>query len=187
MKSGGGQYVFNGGTTSATTVSSGGSELVSNGGTASGTTVLSGGLEYFYSGGTAANTTLSGGTLVIASGGAAAGTVTFCGSGTLELDRSTSWGTPNISGLVDTSQKIDLADVNLATATLGYSGNTLSGTLTVGDGTHTATLALLGQHFQTDFALTNDGNGGTIVTDPPPLDGLAGLAGQPFLTHSSAG
>ena len=91
------------------------------------------------------------------------------------------------AGVGDPSQKIDLENITFGTATLGYTGNTLSGTLTVQDGTHTATLALLGQHFQTDFHLSNDGSGGTIVTDPPPLDGLAGLAGQPFLTNSGSG
>ena len=45
------------------------------------------------------------------------------------------------------ADKPDLDDIayNVSSMTLGYSGNTLSGTLTVGDGVHTATLALLGQ------------------------------------------
>jgi autotransporter passenger strand-loop-strand repeat protein len=159
-------------------VSSGGAEYVSAGGTANGTTINSGGTEYIFNGGSAGNTTIAGGTLEIMSGGTAGtGTIGFAGAGTLKLDHYTGFGTPTISGMVDTSQKIDLADISFSTATLGYSGNALSGTLTVADGTHTATLALLGQYTAANFTLGNDGSGGTLVSDPP----LQNLAGQPFL------
>jgi hypothetical protein len=42
-----------------------------------------------------------------------------------------------------------------------------SGTLTVTDGTRTAHLALLGQYTVTDFLTAADGQGGTLIMDPP--------------------
>ena len=35
------------------------------------------------------------------------------------------------------------------------------------DGTHTANILLLGQYVAGNFNLSNDGTGGTLVTDPP--------------------
>ena len=64
--------------------------------------------------------------------------------------------------------EIDLAGVAFGSGTtLGYSGNTLSGTLTVSDGTHTAKLALLGQYVVGNFTMESDGHGGTLINDPP--------------------
>jgi hypothetical protein len=57
--------------------------------------------------------------------------------------------------------------VSFASATLGYTGNTLSGTLTVTDGTNTARLAMLGNYVAANFHLASDGLGGTLVSDPP--------------------
>ena len=54
-----------------------------------------------------------------------------------------------------------------SSTTLGYRGNTQSGTLTVSDGLHTAKLALLGQYVVGNFTLSDDGHGGTLVSDPP--------------------
>jgi hypothetical protein len=52
----------------------------------------------------------------------------------------------------------------MPTATVsGYS----SGTLTVSDGTHVATLTMIGSYTAANFNLADDGNGGTRVTDPP--------------------
>jgi hypothetical protein len=48
-----------------------------------------------------------------------------------------------------------------------YSGNTQSGTLTVTDGTHIAHVRLLGNYVAGQFHLSDDGHGGTLVTDPP--------------------
>ena len=42
--------------------------------------------------------------------------------------------------------KFDLSQVNFASATKSYSGNTSSGTLTVSDRTHSVSLLLLGQY-----------------------------------------
>jgi hypothetical protein len=57
----------------------------------------------------------------------------------------------------------------------------LSGTLTVTDGTHTASLTLLGQYSAQNFTLASDGHGGTMITDP-----AVGSGGQhPVLAPSA--
>ena len=98
----------------------------------------------------------------------------FLGStGTLILDNSTQFtgqllnltGNGSLSG----SDKIDLKDVGFGSGTtVGYSGNTSAGTLTVSDAQHhTANIALSGDYTHSTFSLSSDGNGGTIVIDPP--------------------
>ena len=63
---------------------------------------------------------------------------------------------------------IDLADISAgASATIGYTGNNSPGMLTVSDGTHTATIALLGNFSLANFIASSDGHGGTSVVDPP--------------------
>jgi hypothetical protein len=47
----------------------------------------------------------------------------------------------------------------------------------VSDGTNTANITLLGQYVAGNFTKQSDGNGGTLITDPP----VAGLAGSPYL------
>jgi len=132
--------------------SSGGSEVVSSGGTLSGAT-LSGGLLEIQSGGTAGTSTIGFGTL----------------GGTLELDDS-----QHFNGVISgfgVPGGIDLTDISYGSGTtVGYSGDISSGTLTVSDGLHTATLHLLGQYIAANFAIQSDGNGGTLVTDPPVAD-----------------
>ena len=54
-----------------------------------------------------------------------------------------------------------------AGATIAYSGNNSPGTLTVSDGTHTASIALLGNYSLANFTASSDGHGGTSVIDPP--------------------
>jgi large repetitive protein len=82
-----------------------------------------------------------------------------------------------VAGLDSPAETIDLVAIayHSGTTTLGYSGNTLSGTLTVTDGTHTARLAMLGDHALANFTLADDGHGGTLVSDPP-LDSSGHLA-----------
>jgi hypothetical protein len=101
---------------------------------------------------------------------ASADAVTFAGNtGTLLLDRSQGFvGTIADFGGQD---QIDLGDIAYSdvTSTLDYwmnSSNT-GGTLTVSDGTHTANLTLFGQYAASSFAMTSDGHGGTLITDPP--------------------
>jgi autotransporter passenger strand-loop-strand repeat protein len=161
--------ISSGGTAVATVISNGGSATVSSGGTANGTVVSSGGAEYVSSGGTLTGATLSGGFLEIRSGGTAgASEIDFTSAGgTLQLDDS-----QHFSGVISgfgVPGGIDLRDIafNSTTTTLGYSGNTSSGVLTVSDGLRTATIHLLGQYTAGNFALQSDGNIGTLITDPP--------------------
>ena len=71
------------------------------------------------------------------------------------------------------AQNVDLVDINFATLTLGYSGNTLSGVLSASDGAHTALLNMIGNYTLANFntKATDDGNGGTLITDPPVSSG----------------
>jgi hypothetical protein len=74
-----------------------------------------------------------------------------------------------VPGQIDVPDQIDLADIAYGTVTskkgpLSYNGNLLGGTLTVTDGVHTANIALLGQYMASEFALSNDGHGGTLIT-----------------------
>lgn len=66
---------------------------------------------------------------------------------------------------------IDFATVRQAT----FSGSKAGGTLTISDGTHTADIALIGNYLNSSWTLSNDGNGGTTVVDPPggPASGAA--------------
>ncbi len=61
---------------------------------------------------------------------------------------------------------IDLTAIDFSSATLGYSGNTMSGTLTVTDGVHTAKIAMLGDYVLGNFHKADDGQGHTRITDP---------------------
>jgi hypothetical protein len=100
-------------------------------------------------------------------GSAAANAVTFASaSGTLQLDQSQVFS-GTIAGFGGQNQ-IDLGDVGFsAAATLSYAGSAGNpgGTLTVSDGTNTASLALIGQYAAASFAAASDGHGGTLITD----------------------
>jgi autotransporter passenger strand-loop-strand repeat protein len=183
--SNGGVEVVSGGTASGTTVSSGGSGTVMSGGTASGVIVYSGGSEVISSGGAVNGATLSGGFLEIKSGGTASGsTITFSSAGgTLQLDDSQHFtGASAVIGGFGVPGGIDLADISFGSSTtLSFTeaSNNTSGTLTVGDGTHTATLLLLGQYVAANFTAQTDGQGGTLITDPPVSTNSQLLLTQP--------
>jgi hypothetical protein len=100
--------------------------------------------------------------------GASSGVITFAGAtGTLKIDHSASFSDP-IGGQLAIGDVIDLADITAgANATIGYSGKNSPGTLTVSDGTHTASIALLGNYSLANFTASSDGKGGTSVIDPP--------------------
>jgi autotransporter passenger strand-loop-strand repeat protein len=151
---------------------SNGGLIVSSGGVAVGAWVNGGGLEDVRSGGTVSGAQLGGGTLEVESGGlVGSSSFAFLNGGTLKLDNSTAFpSSATIADFVSPTDHIDLADILYSTSTtLGYSGNTMSGTLTVSDGIHTAHLSLLGQYSAASFQLTSEGNGGTgtIVNDAP--------------------
>ena len=117
--------------------------------------------------------TISAGTLEVASGAIASPSeAAFVGGGTLLLDASASF-----HGLVagfGSSDQLDLQDVAFVTATTkkGQQSNlsftdaasNQSGTLTVTDGIHTASIQLLGQYTASEFTAASDGNGGTLIT-----------------------
>jgi hypothetical protein len=98
------------------------------------------------------------------------GTISFDGAtGTLKIDNSASFS-GKIAGQLAIGDVIDFADITAgASAKLSYSGNNSPGTLTVSDGTHTASVALLGNYSLASFTASSDGHGGTSVVDPPLL------------------
>src|SRR5262249_34476335 len=187
VNSGGLEDVGNTGFASGTIVNLGGTEFVLNGGTARGTIVNSGGLEEVFAGGTASATTINGGTLEVAGGASISGPITFTkAGGILQLDDSPSFhGT--IAGFASppgVTEEIDLGGISFGKQTkvsFKEDKNHLSGTLTVTDGTHTASLTLLGQYSANDFSLASDGHGGTMVTDPQHHPSLVGSAANPPL------
>ena len=74
-----------------------------------------------------------------------------------------------ISGWQD-GNHLDLGNIAFAegSTTLVYAADAAHGrgTLTVSDGTRTASLSLLGQYAASDFAPSSDGHGGTMISDP---------------------
>ncbi|MER9593283.1 Ig-like domain-containing protein, partial [Mesorhizobium australicum] len=112
--------------------------------------------------------------------GAASSTdVTFAqnAAGTLELDDSFDYS-GRIGGITN-DDKLDLNDVLFGTGTtVAYqaSQDGSGGTLTVSDGTHNATLHLLGTYDANGFKLADDGEGHTVATYNPEFT-LTGVAG----------
>jgi autotransporter passenger strand-loop-strand repeat protein len=180
----GGFENIDGGTVTATTLSGAGAqEVVLAGGTLSNLT-LSGGSATISSGGSLVGATISaGGVLEIASSAIVGATPITISSGTLKLDNSQAF-TGSVTGLANANQAVDFTDINFATfQTVAYSGTTLSGQLTVSDGTHVARLNLIGNYLGATFTSASDGHGGTLVTDPPMPPGES----SPMPTaHSSA-
>jgi hypothetical protein len=131
----------------------------------------------------AAHTIAAGETLEIEA--AATGKVTFAGpTGTLRLDES--WGFTGKVASFRGQDFIDLADITFgAQTTLGYSGNGAGGTLKVGDGIHSARIALLGTYMASSFAAASDGHGGTLISTTAETAGLAAVsvAVSPLLPH----
>ena len=103
----------------------------------------------------------------------------FAGAtGTLIIDHASSFS-GTITGQLAIGNVIDLADITGgANVTIAYSGNNSPGTLTVSDGTHTASIALTGNYSLANFTASSDGHGGTVVVDPPVLP--AGVTLQPI-------
>jgi hypothetical protein len=108
-----------------------------------------------------------GATLELGGPVAADQTVKFkSGGGTLEIDHLSGFhGAVGAFGAGDT---IDLRGLTFAGGeTVGYSGSTTSGVLTVTSGTQTAKVALLGQYAAANFVTSSDGQGGTDITFAP--------------------
>ena len=123
----------------------------------------------------AVDATIAGGLLEFSFGYGGGTTVTFSSAGgILQLDKSTMFA-GKISGLAASTGALDLRDIDLAGATLGYTGDSGSGVLAVGTGRWAAHLALVGQYTVADFSVAADGHGGTMITISPVSSG-AGLA-----------
>ncbi len=151
------------GTANGTVVSAGGSAEMSSGGQANSLIIDTGGSATVMSGGAVSGATLSGGTLEIKSGGLVlSSTMTFSG-GELVLDDTKFKGKIDNFNSTD-PDSIDLTAINFATMTLGYSGNSTSGTLSVSDGTHTMKLTMIGDFTAANFQATTDGGVGTLIT-----------------------
>jgi hypothetical protein len=98
-------------------------------------------------------------------------------SGTLTLDHSTQF-TGKVSGFAATDA-LDLKDIAFgAQTTVGYSGNSTGGVLSVSDGGNSAQIALLGNYMASSFVAASDGHGGTQITDPQTSQTL--LLAQPL-------
>jgi autotransporter passenger strand-loop-strand repeat protein len=181
---GGVEYALAGGTAIRTTIESGGALYVSSNGGADGTTIDSGGAMYVSSGGAVGGfigngqfnvtTTINGGFVELQSGAVTSGdTVSFTNAGgTLQLDASQSFQ-GLIAGFASPPhvfEGIDFEDISSGKhdkVSFKEAANKTSGTLTVTDGTHTATLTLLGVYSTGMFSLASDGHGGVMITDPP--------------------
>jgi len=62
------------------------------------------------------------------------------------------------------ASSLDFTDLALGSASLSYTQNGGVGALTVTDGTHSASLSLLGSFTASGFHLSSDGHGGTLIT-----------------------
>ncbi|WP_445217126.1 beta strand repeat-containing protein [Bradyrhizobium sp. Pa8] len=182
LNNGGGQNVYSDGTATGTTINAGGvqvdwgaaSATIVNGGvqyvygSATGTSVLAG-TQQVQSGGSADDTTIGSGALAFVHAGGTMDDVIFAGANASLVLAQASALTGTISGWQD-HDSIDLGDILFSddSTSLAYSQNNdnTGGTLTVSDGTHVATLHLLGQYTAADFAIASDGHGGTLLTDP---------------------
>lgn len=176
------QSVYADGTATGTTVNAGGVQV--DWGAASGTTI-NGGVQYVYgsatgtavlagtqnvqSGGSADDTTIGSGALAFVHSGGTMDDVIFAGPNASLVLAQASALTGTISGWQD-HDSIDLGDILFGdgVTSFAYAQNSdnSGGTLSVSDGTHTASLSLLGQYSAADFALSSDGHGGTLISDP---------------------
>jgi autotransporter passenger strand-loop-strand repeat protein len=173
----------------STTALAGGNEYVTSGATASATTVSSGGQLYVSSGGIAIGTTVSGGTEVMAAGAVGSGTFDFAGNGDLVIDQTSGSFGASISGLTNSGQILDFANIASSGASVSYSNSGTSGTLTVTNGTNSVSVNLIGTYSAGSFKSANDGSGGIEVYDPPqvPNGGVVTSSSADNLTPTSGG
>jgi VCBS repeat-containing protein len=124
----------------------------------------------------------SGVSLAIASPVATGESVTFHSStGSLTLDTPSSFdgvisgftGDGTLAG----SDQIDLKGISYHSSSFTESYNSTTDTLTVSDGANDATLHFIGTYQAANFSFASDGNGGTIVYDPPVSNSPDGRIG----------
>jgi hypothetical protein len=135
-----------------------------------------------YYGNVSVSGDVTGGTVYIADGtfeasGALSANVTFqtpsgtLPAGTLKLDAASMF-TGEIfgftgNGTLSGSDQIDLTDINETAKDFSATYDTSTGILSVTDGTNAANLKFFGTYSQDNFQFAPDGDGGTIVYDPP--------------------
>src|SRR5581483_3205749 len=178
--SGGRETVLSGGASSQTIVLSGGIEDVRSGGTAKAPVIGSGGSAVIEGGATVQSPVISGGNLVLDAGYKVTGPFAFAAgtSGTLTIS-GTVMPTDTISGFI-TGDAIDLAGVSYSSASTV--SRTAQNELVISANGHAYDLFLdPSQSFAGDsFLLSNDGHGGTKVTDPPAAPGHAAALAPAF-------
>nr|WP_249136350.1 FecR domain-containing protein [Bradyrhizobium canariense] len=92
-------------------------------------------------------------------------------------------------GTVANSDLLDLKDISFSGLTgVTYTENAdhLGGVLTLSDGTDTAILKFAGSYTIDSFQFASDGNGGTLVVDPPTGPTLVGTDGQDQFTFTNS-
>ena len=112
-------------------------------------------------------------------GSAFSDSVTFAdNTGTLKIDDSASFA-GTVVGMTG-KDTLDFADIDpTKVRPPSFSGDSTGGTLTVSDGAHSASIALLGNYMASVFVASSDGHGGTSVVDPPALSGVQPLMMPP--------
>jgi hypothetical protein len=107
--------------------------------------------------------------------------VTFAAStGVLTLDSPSSF-TGLISGFsgngtLSGSDQIDLKNIDFTSGSFSDSFNQTTDTLSVSDGTNAATIHFEGTYVAANFQFVSDGDGGTIVYDPPVASSPSSIA-----------
>ena len=177
------QQVWGGSTASGDVINSGGQELVEGAGSSmgsiinsggfegvwgnsTGSTINAGGRESVYNGGIDRGMTIGTcGLAFIRAGGQETGVVDFSSPGAeLTLQTAASgYQNADIAGFA-TGDKIDFADISFSSKVQAlFSGPSDFGTLTVGSGANHGALSFVGAYDSADFAVSNDGVGGTLV------------------------
>jgi hypothetical protein len=148
--------------------------LVNDGGvTATGTLDVNGAVT-----GSGTFTVNTGTHLEFGSSVAASDNVSFqSATGSLILDHSSGFAALisgfSGNGMLSGSDQIDLKDINYNS--LSESFDQASQTLSISDGSNSATLHFVGSYVAQNFKFASDGSGGTIVYDPPVPSGGANV------------
>lgn len=132
-------------------------------------------------GGIVSNTVISGGGIeIVSSGGSALESVV--GSGGTERIEA---GGQTSALLLEGGGMLDIASLPFGAGmtTLGFVSSGTGGTLTVTDGGTSLSVALFGQYVAGGFALSSDGDGGTLVTYGPVTMVSAGTPSLLTPTH----
>jgi autotransporter passenger strand-loop-strand repeat protein len=148
-----------------------GIQFVENGGQTYGTDVVAGGAQIVQAGGIA-RSDINGGLVDVQANGTAFVSFDNINGGTLDLESPQTFsGTiANFASPPGVAEVIDLGGLAFgggSKATFTEAGTGTSGTLSVTNGSQTDNITLLGSYSTGNFHIASDGNGGTVVTDPP--------------------